>query len=93
MFLLLIKNGVAMSKMRCNNIDNIKMTLYDTAEEITEKEFKEIQLPAKKEGEAWGKTTDAPFLDLADVENEDEQPQNSVYDELAAAYREGVQEA
>lgn len=91
MYVLVIKNGVAMGKILTDNIESIDMTLYDSFEEITENEFSEIQIPAKKEGGVWVKTSDVPFLELE--ETEPTPSGTSVYDELAEAYRKGVQEA
>lgn len=97
MYIALLKENIAVATALCNNIDEIKdkITLYDSYEEIDAQTFNTIPLPSVFEGGKWVKTdtpTKVEYPPVTETEQENT-GNNSVYDELAAAYREGVQEA
>lgn len=96
MYVLFLKNDVAMSKAKRATINNVDVSPYDECIEVTKKVFDEIKLPAMLVNGEWVKTDEVPAMEYPKAtENEEETPTGgiSVYDELAAAYREGVQEA
>lgn len=96
MYIVLLKENIAVATAMCNNIDEIKdkITLYDNYEEINEKTFNTIPLPSVFEGGKWVKTDKATKVNYPPIKEEQTPTgNNSVYDELAEAYRKGVQEA
>lgn len=96
MYIILLKNDVAMSKAKRETIDNLDIFPYDVCIEVSKDVFDKIKIPARLVNGEWVKTDDIPVMEYQTApEKEKEIPtgNDSVYDELAAAYREGVQEA
>ena len=96
MYIAFLKEGVAVAKTICDSIEEMQgqMTLYDECIEISQKDFEYIELPARLNNGAWEKTDEMPVVEYPQVETPTPPTaENPVYDELAAAYKEGVQEA
>lgn len=92
MYIVCLKDNVAVATAICKDIEAAKaqFAVYDDIQEITAEEFDTMPIPSKLEGGKWVKTDKTPIVEYPKTEK----PINlSVYDELAAAYNEGVQEA
>ena len=94
MYIAFLKEGVAVAKTICDSIEEMQeqMTLYDECIEISEKDFENIELPAKLNNGVWENTDEMPEINYP-IAEETPTEETSVYDELAAAYKQGVQEA
>lgn len=96
MYIACIKDNIAVATAICNDIEKAKaqFTMYDDIQEITADEFYNMPIPSKLINGKWEKTDEMPVVEYPPTE-EPIQPtgESSVYDELAAAYNEGVQEA
>ena len=94
MYIVLLKDAVAVATGRCNNLEEISenMTPFDKAVEVSESVFNSIVLPAVFVNGKWEKADKSPKVEYPPTQKTNA-GENSVYDELAAAYREGVQEA
>ena len=96
MYIVCIKDNVVVATAICKDIDEAKsqFTMYDDIQEITAEEFDTMPIPSKFEGGKWVKTDEIPAVEYPQIETPTQPAEeNSVYDELAAAYKEGVQEA
>lgn len=67
MYILLIKNDIAVSKAKRESIENMELGIYDSYAEITEEEFENMELPSKKENGIWVKTSEFPKIDYPAV--------------------------
>ena len=94
MYIVCLKENVAVATAICKDIDEAKtqFTMYDDIQEITAEEFDTMPIPSKFEGGKWVKTDEMPVVEYPQTETPPSTKQ-SVYDELAAAYKQGVQEA
>lgn len=99
MYIVCLKENVAVATAICKNLDTAKeqFTVYDDIQEITDKEFYTMPLPSKLINGEWVKVDETPIVDYPQTEKLTEPTEpttdSTVYDELAAAYQEGVQEA
>ena len=96
MYIVCLKNNVAVATAICKDLDAAKaqFTVYDDIQEITDKEFYTMPIPSKFSNGEWVKVDETPIVDYPQTEKPTEPPEeSSVYDELAAAYKQGVQEA
>ena len=99
MYVAFIKDKTAVATSRCNKIEELSKFegIYDDIVEISKTDFDNMPLPSKLNNGEWVKVDKAPHIEcLQDTTPETEQgtsDNSSVYDELAAAYKGGVQEA
>ena len=96
MYIVCLKDNVAVATAICKDLDAAKaqFTMYDDIQEITATEFDTMPIPSKFSNGEWVKVDETPVVDYPQTEKPTEQnTENSVYDELAAAYKQGVQEA
>ena len=97
MYIVCIKENTAVAVAICKDIEKAKAqyTMYDDVQEITADTFYNIPIPSKLINGKWEKTDSAPVVEYPQEEITPlaEEKNISVYDELAAAYKEGVQEA
>jgi hypothetical protein len=95
-FFVYLKNNVCMAKGICKSVEDAEafMAFYDAVEDVTEEVYKTISIPSVKVNGNWEKNENIPVIEYPEGPVPEEQPHDvSVYDELAAAYREGVQGA
>lgn len=95
MYIVCLKDNIAVANAICKDIETAKVqfTMYDDIKEITDEEFYTMPIPSKLRNGKWEKTDEMPIVEYPQDEQQIEKTNNSVYDELAAAYKEGVQEA
>ena len=66
-YILFVKNNIATAKCCYKLLKNIKSDLYDSYEEITEKEYNSIVLPSEKINGEWVKTDIFPKIEYPNV--------------------------
>jgi hypothetical protein len=99
MYIVCLKDNVAVATAICKDLDTAKaqFTMYDDIQEITATEFDTMPIPSKFNNGEWVKVDETPIVDYPQTEKPTETTEpttkSSVYDELAAAYKQGVQEA
>lgn len=96
MYIACLKDNTVVATAMCKDIDEAKsqFTMYDDIQEITDNDFYTMPIPSKFINGEWVKTDKAPSVEYPQAEKPTEpMPENSVYDELTAAYKQGVQEA
>lgn len=74
MYCMLIKNGIGMQKIYCKNIDEVNTDIFDSCEEISEKEFNSLQLPCKKVNGEWAHTEEYPVIEYPVSEPVEQEP-------------------
>lgn len=70
MFILFIKDNIAMAKSRVAELNDIDLGIYDSYAEITESDFNTIELPSKKIKGVWTKTKEIPEIEYEVEETE-----------------------
>lgn len=98
MYIVCIKDDIAISTAVCFDLAEAQaqFATYDEIKEISYEDFCNMPLPSKFVGDKWVETSDYPVITYPQKEDKQETPKEettTVYDELAAAYKEGVQEA
>ena len=74
MFVLFLKDNIAVAKSRVSNVSNVDRSMYDNFEEITEEVFNVIELPSKKINDVWTKTIEFPVVEYPTIEVKQEEP-------------------
>jgi hypothetical protein len=98
MYIVCLKDNIAIATAICNNLEEMQpqLSVYDEFIEVDYEVFQNIPLPAKLDNGKWVKTDEYPNVEYPQAQEPTQatdEGNGSIYDELAAAYKEGVQEA
>lgn len=96
MYIACLKDNVAVATAICRNLEEVQpqLAVYDEVVEITADTYYSMPLPSKLVDGKWEKTDEVPVVDYPQTETEPiPAVDNSVYEELDAAYYEGVNSA
>lgn len=98
MYMAYLKENIAVATAICNSLEEAQeqLSIYDDVIEIDYDAFQNMPLPSKLVNGKWEKTDECPNIEYPQAQEPTQTPtegNGSIYDELAAAYKEGVQEA
>lgn len=74
MFILFLKDNIAVAKSRVSDINNVDKSAYDNFEEVTEEIFNVIELPSEKINGIWVKTSKFPTIEYPTIEDKQKEP-------------------
>lgn len=85
MFILFIKDNVAVAKGRYESIENINANLYDSYIEVTSDEFNRIEIPSKlDESGKWVKGDVLPEIEYPTIPIEEKEIEPNAQDDTDA---------
>ena len=96
MYIVCLKDKIAVATAICKDIDRARADFpyYDDIQEITAEDFDNMPIPSILINGKWEKTDETPVVEYPQKETQAKPTdESSIYDELAAAYKEGVNEA